>query len=658
MGESRSGTRRSGAQALPLTRRQQKRARQRTARQQIEQRQTPSKPPQPAKAERPARTKEPTVVAPITNTAHPHGSAPVANKRTAKTLRAALNGHASEPVVTPAPSNPPAFDKPKRMIRRLKSGAPGQAPKAGSAARTHKAASAAMNNRKYPTLARMVAVVPHPEPAVAAHAEEMDDEEQVTRRDAARAEADAVEEPLDLPPARDDERGLAPLDLPLVPADSPDGRAAARRPLPARRLAPADDQAYTHLETSELGASDPAPHAAFGARPLPLPEPDLVIPVAAAHAALAAAAALTGAGLLITGGAYAFWPLTLAVLIGTGGWLGYAVSGRSHWQAALLLVLAQMSVLGWLLALIGARAAILALVPIVALLALRWLGRAGAYAVALCALALYAFAALLELNGALPSPLALSPSGYALLDGGFVAAGLLGVLLLGSHLYNRQIRAERVARARQHEVRTLRRRLTGMRQQVEDDAARLDDALGSALAGRGATHPVETNGLLSPLTETANAAAERLATLQREREDRLRLEGAVRTVTQAVERAWLGLSWSWPEWSGTVLDELVALLRTPRPQETRANSSDDAVTLTALPTVERGMTPRPWERPTPISMPVSAVRPPWSPASSGKNGQAPAQQPDPSAAGAEAPSALLPWREWDTWRDWVGARED
>jgi hypothetical protein len=219
--------------------------------------------------------------------------------------------------------------------------------------------------------------------------------------------------------------------------------------------------------------------------------------------------------------------------------------------------------------------------------------------------------------------------------------------------------------ARQHEVRTLRTRLGQLRAQVEDDAAQLDGALARVLSGRPAPAPVETDGLLSPLAETTNAAAERLATLQRDREDRLRLEGAVRTVTQAVERAWLGLPWSWPEWSGTVLDELVALLRTPRPQETRADWSDQTPTLTAIPSVERanerGMTPRSWERTTPISMPLTGVRAAWSQAlngTTGANEHLPALYPVPPTDSARAPSAVLPWREWDTWREWAAAARD
>ncbi|HEY7984802.1 MAG TPA: hypothetical protein VID73_11580, partial [Ktedonobacterales bacterium] len=83
----------------------------------------------------------------------------------------------------------------------------------------------------------------------------------------------------------------------------------------------------------------------------------------------------------------------------------------------------------------------------------------------------------------------------------------------------------------------------------------------------GATEGVWAEGALSPLAEQVNVVAERLVELSYDREERKRLESAARRLIRNIERAWLGLSWSWPEASGVILDDLIALLRTPPPAE-------------------------------------------------------------------------------------------
>lgn len=522
-----------------------------------------------------------------------------------------------------------------------------------------------MSERKYPTLARMVAIAPHRarNAAAAAAARRAPPDGELSRAvgDESLRDDKRIDEHVEVvAPAPVNGNMYAPAlaEMPLDSAAAPltptpgTSNASARRPAPTRRLTSVGHSACTHATPDVLGADISAARAEPGVRPLS--EADLVVSLAAFHVGIAAAAALVGAGMLMEGIGQPLWPFTLAALAGVGGWLSYALAVPARRLAAGALVLADMSVLAWLLALVGLRVAVLALVPAVALLALLWLGRAGAYVVAGVALALYALAAVLAVNGALVPTVALTPVGSVLLDGAFVAAGLLAMVLPASRIHRAQVRAELTAGALRHEVRTLRARLSQTHRQVEDDAEWLNEALARALAGRG-TDLLETDGILSPLVETANAAAERLVTLQRDREERLRLEGAVRTVTQAVERAWLGLPWSWPDWSGTALDELVALLRTPRPQEAREDWSDATPTLTAIPTVEHGMTPRPLDQLSPDSGPISSVRTAWSRA---LNARELRQQAESLAAGAPALPARLPWTEWDTWRDWVAARDD
>ncbi|MGH2514411.1 MAG: hypothetical protein ACRDHP_02040 [Ktedonobacterales bacterium] len=641
MGAVRSGTGRSGAQALPLTRRQQKRARQRQAQQRNQQR--PTQPPKPLQPAPPAPS-----VAPKGKSAQSTGAGKKVSAE--RKISTTPPGAAQASLVAALPAAAP----PRRTLRRPKTLA-AAAPATSSAPSHHTSApvTPAASSRKFPTLARMVAVAAHPDltdvPAVA----EAPEEEETLLPD-----LHMVSERLDETSADDKANGGAiseALETQPVPAMSSLAPLPARRPVPTRRLMPPEHPARAAVELDASTASESQPHAASGVRPLQ--EPDLVMSAAAVQVGLGAAAALTGAGLLLTGAGFALWPFTLAAISGGGGWLAYLLIVRARRWAAALLLLAQLGTLAWLLALAGARGALLALAPMLALLALRWLGRGAAYAVALAALALYALAVALQMNGALTPPLVLSSGGHALLDSGAVALGLLGMLLLVSRMHNNWLRAEVRARAGRYEVRTLRASLANLRQQVGDDATRLDESLTRALAGRSAAAPVETDGLLSPLAETTNVAAERLTMLHRDREDRLRLEGAVRTVTQAVERAWLGLPWSWPEWSGTSLDELVALLRAPRPRETHAEWSDETPTLTAMPATERGMTPRPWERTTPISMPISAVRVTRTQAL-GEHGHTPVEPVAPLTARARTPSAQLPWDEWNTWGEWASAREE
>ena len=55
-------------------------------------------------------------------------------------------------------------------------------------------------------------------------------------------------------------------------------------------------------------------------------------------------------------------------------------------------------------------------------------------------------------------------------------------------------------------------------------------------------------------------------------------KSATRRLTRVIERAWLGLSWSWPDATGTILDDLLALLRTPPPPDTPDLRDDTAPT--------------------------------------------------------------------------------
>lgn len=418
-------------------------------------------------------------------------------------------------------------------------------------------------------------------------------------------------------------------------------RSEARRSVLTRRLSDEQSRVEDTEGTSRSNTGRAAPRARTRL-PVATPRTAFVVPLAVTHAAIAALAALASAALLLLNVPGVYWPLSLTAIAGLGGWLAYALAQRGAPRAADAALLAwQFGALVWLLALLGPRAALLAGTPALALLWLRMAGRGAAVAAVVTSFALYVAWTCLALAGVAAPGVALGAAGAALVDGLALALGLGALLVELLDLAHTRTRLELAAQARQHEALLLRARTARLTQQVEDDGARLDAALGRALRG-GGIPPLKAEGALSPLAETVGTVADRLMTLQRDREDRLRLEGAVRSVTRAVERAWLGLPWSWPEWSGTAMDELVALLRTPHPQgarEVRDVWSDETPTLVELPALDRSM---------PQLYPYGAkAANGWSqPLSSARAG---ARTPVQASSGRITP---LPWDEWNQWPAW------
>ena len=97
---------------------------------------------------------------------------------------------------------------------------------------------------------------------------------------------------------------------------------------------------------------------------------------------------------------------------------------------------------------------------------------------------------------------------------------------------------------------------------MEGDAEQIESALVTALSGEE-IEQTTLRGALSPLGDAVRALTERIQTLQRDREDRLHLEGVLRRMILAAQRKRLGLPWTWPEPSGTLADELIAVLPAP-----------------------------------------------------------------------------------------------
>lgn len=694
--DERRGARQTGAPTLTLTRRQQKRARKHqhqqnqrrtappAARQTATTTTTAQQKAQRAKAQRPKAQQ--TVVVETAATVARDATPAAANAARPVRLQQRRENAAPEPRRTKRHEKPETADQPEtrrddskrppalRAIRRdvaeagtrekPRDGKPRDETKPATgllkvAKRTRPmpsvrpaqaADSPSTSGRRYPTLARMTAV--KQKLGMADRGQVLEPGDPLPWETRERQEAE--------PPSR---RWAASSDTALASSADEQMREPtatvarpSRQPVPTRRLRDEREHGRPAPQPThdEAKATIRAPRFA---RPAPLPRAELATQVAVIHAGIAAAAALIGAGMLVLGVPGALWSLNLMVIAGAGGWLAYALEqrGDTHRMAGVILLVSQLAALGWLLALLGPRAALLAAVPALALLALRTSGQGAAIGAGAAAVVLYAGFSVLTLEGMLAPPGATLDAGaQALVDGMAVAAGLGATLYGALRVARNGNRMEAAAQARLHEARLLRARLVQLQQQVEDDGERLDAGLARALHGNGIP-PVAADGALSPLAETVNATAERLQTLQRDREDRVRLEGAVHATTRAVERAWLGLPWSWPEWSGTAMDELVALLRTPRPREAQESWSEETPTLLQLPTLDRAMTPRPWESETgpvypyvakavngwsrPLGWPQTAGRmPEWMGGQMGQMGQ----------------MTPLPWNEWNQWPDWEG----
>jgi hypothetical protein len=308
-------------------------------------------------------------------------------------------------------------------------------------------------------------------------------------------------------------------------------------------------------------------------RPLPLPEADLVVPAAAAHSALTVAAAGVTAALAMEGQSQlATMMLILTGLLGLGAGTAYTLAHAllNRQAGAIVLIAADLSALAWSFAFFGYRSALLLLIPALVILALRMAGQLAGLLMTAGAVLISSASAWLAVEGPLQSPLPLDGDSSLFVD---TAIALVGILLttwavLG--LYESQSRSLALARARRHEATVLREQITSLRHATDDDAERIQAALAVALTGEAvAAAPLRSP--LSPLGEAAGALAGRIRTLQRDREERLRLEGALRRMVLAVQRSHLGLPWSWPRRSGTVADDLMAVL--PGPPAPRASDT-------------------------------------------------------------------------------------
>ncbi|HEU5347138.1 MAG TPA: hypothetical protein VFU63_00870 [Ktedonobacterales bacterium] len=347
----------------------------------------------------------------------------------------------------------------------------------------------------------------------------------------------------------------------------------------------------------------------FSNRPQSSPSADWLSPVVVFHIFLMALLGLIGAlqG-FSSNNSLGTWILVGAIIAGAGGAVAYVFGEHeSLWRfSPYVLVASQLGLLAWAMLLVGPRASLLALVPAFVEVALLMSGSLLASLVAMGALLVYAFFAGLSISVSMTPVSTPGATGAAVLDVICVVIGLLATLWLLLTIESGREHARAIARARRHEAEVLRRLVTQFRQETQDITAKLESALLQALKGQN-IGTIPTEGMYRLLAETIMDTASRLEVLQRDREERLRLEGALRVAIRAVERQWLGVEPQWPDSTGTAVDELVALLRTPRLDETfEREAASPSITPRLIPiptlTVERDTPP-----PAPISHPLSSA---------------------------------------------------
>lgn len=279
-----------------------------------------------------------------------------------------------------------------------------------------------------------------------------------------------------------------------------------------------------------------------------------------AQAIVALIAALLGAIAAFSDEVTSLWALSFALVAGVGAALTLWLSHRRNGSALGLLALlaSHLGLLAWALALVGPRASLLTLAPPLVVLALRLGGRSVAALLVGATLALYGACLSLVATGQFTPALALPNDASALLDGAIVAVGMAATLIALLMAGN----AETKPHADDAGADAWRIANTATRQQFEDDADRLRHALNLALRSVDGP-PIIVDGTLGPLSETVYVAINRLATLLRDREERLRLEGAIAAVTRALEQQQSGWEPEWPHATGAPIDQLVARLRIP-----------------------------------------------------------------------------------------------
>jgi hypothetical protein len=274
---------------------------------------------------------------------------------------------------------------------------------------------------------------------------------------------------------------------------------------------------------------------------------------AIAQAALALLGALVFASLALRGDQQALQALLFASLAGVPAGVAYALASRRSLAllGALTLVASQVALFAWSFALVGPRPALLLLAPALIVVAMEMSGTALGVVLAAGLGAVYAWFALIPAHG---------DAVAARLDLVAVLVGLAAVCAALLALDRRTTTAEGQSKGWRTEAERLDALNQAQRTQAEEEASYLRATLAEALLGRGVVR-VALDGPLAKLAEMVYTVASRLMTLRRDRDERVRLEGALAQLMRAVEDSSLGGTAQWPRQTGTPVDTLSDQLR-------------------------------------------------------------------------------------------------
>jgi hypothetical protein len=218
---------------------------------------------------------------------------------------------------------------------------------------------------------------------------------------------------------------------------------------------------------------------------------------------------------------------------------------------ALALVASQVALFAWSFALVGPRPALLLLAPALIVVAMEMAGSALGAALAIGLGGVYAWFTLVAAHSDMMT---------ASLDLVAILIGLAAVWAALLSLNRRATDAERQTKGWRAEAERLDTLNQTQRAQAEEEAGYLRGVLAEALLGRGVVR-VALEGPLAKLSEMVYTVASRLLTLRRDRDERVRLEGALAQLMRAVEDSSLGSKAQWPRQTGTPVDTLSDQLR-------------------------------------------------------------------------------------------------
>jgi hypothetical protein len=348
----------------------------------------------------------------------------------------------------------------------------------------------------------------------------------------------------------------APRSTPVPVEETPDlalGRAWRYPVVPQSLSSPLAGPRRGALSLPQVPGKARVALTAFRAWAVNAPHPGVLAWSAIAQATLALLSALVFATLALRDDPQALQALTFAALAGAPAGIAYTLASRRTLAllGALALVASQVALFAWGFALVGPRPALLLLAPALIVVAMEMAGSALGALLAIGLGGVYAWFTLVPAHGVMMT---------ASLDLVAILLGLAAVCAALLSLNRSATDAERQAKGWRTEAERLDALNHAQRSQMEEEAGYLRGVLAEALLGRGVVR-VALEGPLAKLSDMVYTVASRLLTLRRDRDERVRLEGALAQLMRAVEDSSLGSDAQWPRQTGTPVDTLSDQLR-------------------------------------------------------------------------------------------------